>query len=269
MSIRLFWWQEKRKDGKENYGDLLSKYLVKKISNKKIISIKHPLSGFHKYFFNNYLVIGSIITAASNKSIVWGSGIIKKTENIREASFLAVRGPETRKRILDLGYNCPEVYGDPAILLPKYYENNINKKYRIGIIPHYVDFQEIKGNICDGRIKVIDLLTKDVENTTNDILECDMIISSSLHGVIVPQAYNIPALWVKFSNRLSGDNIKFYDYFQSINIDFGQEISLFSKEINYDLLLELLNKNKNILLPNKDILRLRQNQLMEVCPFKK
>jgi len=29
MAVRLYWWQEKRSDGNENYGDLLSKYLVK------------------------------------------------------------------------------------------------------------------------------------------------------------------------------------------------------------------------------------------------
>ena len=208
--IRLFWWQEKRENKKENYGDLMSKYLVEKISNKKIISISHPSKGLYRRIFKHYLVIGSIISAANKNSIVWGSGIIKKDENIRDAKYLAVRGPKTRARILEKGFDCPECYGDPAILMPDYFSPNVSKKYVIGIAPHYIDYKQVKDQFeNDSSIKVIDLLANNVEKTTIEILECKRIISSSLHGVIVSQAYNIPALWLKFSNKLSGDNIKF------------------------------------------------------------
>jgi hypothetical protein len=77
MAIRLYWWHEKRASGDENYGDLLSQYLVEKISKKRVVAIKHPSKGWHKHFFKHYLTIGSIISAATHKSIVWGSGIIK------------------------------------------------------------------------------------------------------------------------------------------------------------------------------------------------
>src|SRR5690606_5368238 len=110
----------RRKDKKDNYGDLLSKYLVREISKGLVLKVTYPSSRLYK-FFKNYLAIGSIITAAGKNSIVWGAGIIKRNEHIRKAEFLAVRGPLTRGRILDLGYQCPEVYGDPAILLPFYF----------------------------------------------------------------------------------------------------------------------------------------------------
>lgn len=269
MAIRLYWWQGKRANKKENYGDLLSKYIVEKISGQKVISIKHPLRGLHKYFFNHFLVIGSIISAASKKSIVWGSGIIKKNENIRDAKFLAVRGPKTRQRVMDLGFNCPEVYGDPAILLPDYFNQKVEKTYEIGIIPHYIDYKEVKeGFTKDETIKIIDLLTNNIEDTTKDILACKNIISSSLHGVIVSQAYGIPALWVKFSDRLSGDNIKFYDYYESVGIDFGEEQELSIDQLNGKKLKDLLKKNKNVLLPQKDVLELRKQELIKSCPFK-
>lgn len=268
MAIKLYWWHEKRASGEENYGDLLSQYLVEKISREKVVAIKHPSKGLHKYFYNHYLTIGSIISSATKKSIVWGSGIIKKDDNIREAKFIAVRGPKTRDRILEQGFNCPEVYGDPAILLPNYYNPEVKKKYSIGVVPHYVDYKAIKEALSeDKNIKVINLLTQSVEDTTKEILECNHIISSSLHGVIVSQAYKIPALWVKFSEKLSGDNIKFYDYYESMNIDFDAEQLLSGKEIGSDVLQELLKKHKDVLLPKESILELRKKELLKHCPF--
>lgn len=266
--IFLYWCSLKREDKRDNYGDVLSKYIVKKLSRSFVIKVKYPSSKFYNFFIKNYSVIGSIITAASANTIVWGSGIIKKNENIRKAIFLAVRGPRTRKRIMELGYEVPEVYGDPAILLPILFENKTAKKFQIGIIPHYVDYDEVnKFYKNNQRIKVIDLLTSDVEQTTIEILECEKIVSSSLHGVIVSQAYNIPALWVKFSDKLSGDNVKFYDYFESLDILYRKEFLYRVNDLTYEEINALLSDNKEILLPNEEIVSLRRKELLNTCPF--
>jgi len=268
MAIRLYRWKGNRKDNLENYGDLLGLYLAKKISNKKIILISHPTKGLQKYFFKNYLSIGSIISSATEKSIVWGSGIIKANENIRKAKFLAVRGPQTRKRILDLGYNCPEVYGDPAILLPSFFNPSVEKKFKIGIIPHYVDYQEVNEVFKNNKeVKVINLMTDSIESTTKEILKCEQIVSSSLHGVIISQAYRIPALWVMFSNKLYGDNIKFYDYYESMNINFTEEYFIAPKDLSFKKLEQLLVTNKEVLLQDEKILELRKKELLKSCPF--
>lgn len=257
-----------RKDGKDNYGDLLSKYIVKKISKSIVFKVKYPSSRFYNFWIKNYSVIGSIITSASRNTIVWGSGIIKKNENIRNAKFLAVRGPFTRKRIMELNYECPEVYGDPAILLPFFFDKKTEKKFEVGIIPHYVDFDEVNEFYKnDSRIKVIDLLTNDVEATTLEILECEQIISSSLHGIIVSQAYEIPAIWVKFSDKLSGDNIKFYDYFESLDIQYKNEFVYNVNDLDYVEIKKILMSEKEILLPEKEVVSLRRKELLDSCPF--
>ncbi|WGF92749.1 polysaccharide pyruvyl transferase family protein [Aequorivita marisscotiae] len=268
MGIRLYWWQEKRDNGTENYGDLLSKYIVEKVSQKRVKTISHPSTRVNKYLLKHYLVIGSIISSANRNSIVWGSGIIKKEDTIRPAKFLAVRGPKTRKRILETGYFCPEIYGDPAILLPNFYDPKIEKTHSIGIIPHYVDYQEVKAQFEDNtRVKVIDLLTYDVEKTTRDILQCEHIISSSLHGVIVAHSYNIPAIWTKFSNKLSGDNIKFFDYFESVGIPFKKEIFISPDYLDERAIKSLLNEYSNMLLPDKFLLEKCKSNLLKTCPF--
>lgn len=268
MAIRLYRWKGKRADGLENYGDLLSLYLARKIAKQKIIPIEHPNKGLQKYFFKNYLSIGSIISTATKKSVVWGSGIIKTNDNIDKAEFLAVRGPRTRKRILELGYNCPETYGDPAILLPNFYSPTVNKKYKIGIIPHYVDYKEVDAVFKSNKdVRVIDLMTNSIENTTQDILECERIISSSLHGVIIAQTYRIPALWVKFSDKLFGDNVKFYDYYESMNINFPKACFIAPKALTEKKIEQLLETNTSVLLQDENLLELRKNELLKSCPF--
>ncbi len=268
MKIRLFWWQEKRENRKENYGDLMSKYLVEKISNRKVITVPHPSKRLYKHIFKHYLAIGSIISSANKNSIVWGSGIIKKEDNIRDAKFLAVRGPKTRTRILEKGFHCPECYGDPALLLPGYFNPDVEKKYEIGIIPHYVDYKEVESAFSNNpSIKVIDLLTYNVEQTTIEILECKNIISSSLHGVIVAQAYKIPALWIRFSDKLSGDNIKFYDYYESVGVPFKDQIFVAPDRLNEPLIKTLLKEHNDVLLGDDFLVEQRKKDLIESCPF--
>src|SRR5690606_38035726 len=113
------------------------------------------------------------------------------------------RGPQTRKLLLELGYDCPEIYGDPAILLPKYFNPPVIKKYKIGVIPHYLDLEMAQALFKDQEgVIVIDLMTMDVENVTLQIMSCECAISSSLHGIIVSHAYNIPSVQVKFSDKI-------------------------------------------------------------------
>jgi hypothetical protein len=220
--LPLFYWSSKvfEKKTQENYGDILSEYIVEQCSGGEVLFFNAPKQR-KKWFKKHYLMaIGSIMKYATPKATVWGSGIISKEDVFGNATFCAVRGPLSRKRIQELGYECPEVYGDPALLLSEYYTPKIAKKYALGFIPHYVDYDLVNsryGNM--EKCTVIDLINDDVFFTTDRILECDVIISSSLHGVIIAHTYGIPALWVRYSERLSGDNVKYEDYFRSVGIE--------------------------------------------------
>lgn len=123
-----------------NIGDDINYYLIKELSHKRILN--------YWDFFNlreqpNFMVIGSIIGWMTNKdSIIWGSGV-REPDNPLPAiprKVLAVRGPLTRKYLISQGVECPEIYGDPALLLPKIYPLPfVNKKYLIGVILHKND----------------------------------------------------------------------------------------------------------------------------------
>ena len=63
-SLRVYWWSG---EGNRNFGDIISPYIVKKISGKDSILV-------NRYCLkNNYLVTGSILAMANKNSIIWGS----------------------------------------------------------------------------------------------------------------------------------------------------------------------------------------------------
>jgi hypothetical protein len=220
--IDLFWWSERRLAGSEseNYGDLLGKYIVERLSGRPV-RFRHPGKFSLMRMFNpTYLGVGSILHFANRRCIVWGSGIIDRKSRVKPADFLAVRGPESGRRLRELGYRDPGVYGDPAILLPTLYAPEVERAAPLGFVPHHVDHAEVVAGTShlEGTI-VVDLRTNDVEGTTRDILSCRRILSSSLHGLIVAHSYGIPAVWQRYSGRLFGDDIKFRDYFLSVGIE--------------------------------------------------
>lgn len=267
-TIRLFWWNEIKlqNKSKENYGDLLSKYLVEKISNKKVVWAKPSLFSIYNYFKPIYVTAGSILAHVNNNCIVWGSGIISKNYPVKKAKFLAVRGPQTRKYLLKLGYTVPEIYGDPGLLLPKFYSPEIKVEYKYGIIPHYNDYDLVKDTYVGNKdILVIDLMTNDIEYTTDQILRCERLISSSLHGIIIAHAYGIGAIWQRFSDIPFGDNIKFQDYFESVKIKpYLPPIQLPDNSISeLDKIFEQLP-----FLPKEEDMENLRIGLLKVCPFK-
>jgi len=99
---------------------------------------------------------------------------------------------------------------------------NIEKeiKYKYGIIPHYIDKNHSIIKNISQNILYIDIDTGDMPlYLLNQILQCEIIISSSLHGLIIAVAYKKPCIWIKLSNNVIGDTYKFYDFFLSINFD--------------------------------------------------
>lgn len=206
----------------QNWGDDVSYTLAELISNKKVIPTEYSIKN---KFFNkeNYLIIGSIITwMVKENSIIWGSGVISPDKELlhKPLKVIAVRGPLSRKYLIDRNIDCPEIYGDPALLFPMYYFPSIIKKYKIGIIPHRnhqnnKDFLRIRNNYD---IKFIDIIHYGHwQNFIDQILECDLILSSSLHGIIISDAYNVPNVWISPTKLDYNERFKYLDYFLSVN----------------------------------------------------
>ena len=76
-------------------------------------------------------------------------------------------------------------------------------------------------------MEVIDMGSSDVEAVIRQVLACDRIAATSLHGLVLADAYGIPSAWIA-SESPNGLEFKFYDYFLSVDkvrppqqIDFG------------------------------------------------
>lgn len=250
-----------------NWGDDINYYLFKELTGKELVSYTHLLYNRLHVKKNNILAIGSIIEYLTNSSsVIWGSGAIFGVAPLKEkpTKVLAVRGPLTRRYLINQGIDCPEVYGDPALLVKYVYKPNLKKKYRIGIIPHYIDLKSdpilnFQNSRDDKHVTLINIQEySDWHNFINQINECEFIISSSLHGIIISDAYNIANLWVEFSDKVVGNGFKFKDYFASVKRNVDEPIVV-KQKIDLEYLVSL----KELYTP----ISIDLKPLIASCPF--
>ena len=254
-SINICYW-----GSNGNWGDEVNKIICSKISGKAVnkISTEEEAATFR------YYCIGSILQSAkSNNFEVWGTGLMHSNGRLPYApnKIHAVRGPLTRDLLLKQGFDCPEIYGDPALLYPMFYKPNIKEKYRFGIIPHYVDFSDpwVQKFSNNPDVKIINIKDRTCNKFIDDIHECEILLSSSLHGIIAGDAYGIPSYWIELSNKVHGKGFKFKDYFLSVKRPLVEPIRP-KLETN-------IKDFSNTFYDYKIDIDLEK--LMQACPFKK
>lgn len=236
-----------------NWGDALSPVLVELLAGKKALH----LEGLHH---DRYLVIGSILGGANERAEVWGSGFIHENEQVigPPRAVHAVRGPLSRERLLKQGVDCPEVYGDPALLLPRFFNPQVSKRYSVGIIPHYIDKAHswLEPWRRDPQVLVLDV-EGGIQKFVRAVKSCEVILSSSLHGLICADAYGVPNAWIQFSDDVIGGDFKFRDY--RLSIGGGEPVAV---RITEDT--NLMTATAKVELRD---LRIDLQKLILACPF--
>jgi len=236
-----------------NFGDALNFVLLSKLTNKTIIPKRFC---FKSQYRNNekLLFIGSIVRKSDNQSIIWGAGIISSKDKVQGVkSIRSVRGPLTRDLLIRQGYECPPIYGDPALLLPRFYNPIIEVKHQIGFIPHFLDKEKdivkyIVSKNHPGLIYIDIQMPVSIFKPTiynhykyfiDKLCSCDVIIASCLHGLVMGDVYKKRTLWIKFGNDIGGDDIKFYDYYASMGVYEISPVLLYNRNFSIDKLYEL------------------------------
>jgi pyruvyltransferase len=273
-----------------NFGDELGPYIVTQLSGLKtqykeivvsplrmVLRIIKNIIHFRFYYLKQIksisfdkkvlVPIGSTIARGNKKTTFWGNGFLNKKESFKGGKIYAVRGKYTDEKLRKDGFKGCSVYGDPALLLPIIYpiHNRCIKRNEIGIIPHYLDLPYFQANYSN-KYKIIDLTTNNVEGIISEICSCKKILSTSLHGIIVAQAYDIPALWIK-KNDIGTDGFKFHDYFSSVEIPQYEGFSNISEILrSSESINTLFNENKNLTKIQVNLIDLQRN-LIKVAPF--
>lgn len=193
---------------------------------------------------------------------IWGTGFIENKDwgkfYRKNMVFDAVRGELTKKKIEKiLGHKIEVTLGDGGVLAPVLVEKDIekNKKYTVGIIPHFKEqdhpvFKEIADKFSGS--KIIDL-KDEPHQVIRDIAQCEIIISSSLHGLIVADAFYVPNYHIVVTNNLLGDGFKFDDYYSAYGLkhkytDVAKDgIGMLTEEFvrdEYEVTSEMVDKTK-------------------------
>lgn len=219
INIKFYWWRLSISEG--NFGDELTAPIVELFSNKNNV-IWSPLTEC------SHLGIGSILefpwikkTIQINPKItVLGSGLMAPVlipPTSEPLNFVAVRGWLTQSILKSQGHPVNRNIGDLGILASSLIQENIEKKYAIGIIPHYKNFEKLQKTLTlkDGAI-LIDVRSQNPIDVLYNIAKCKIIISESLHGLIASDSLSIPNVWLRNGPLHKGDDFKFVDYFSSI-----------------------------------------------------
>ena len=191
----------------DNIGDALTPWLIKQITGQTPIYVPPDVE------YPKYMLCGSMLNHAIRYTTVWGAGFAcEKDQTSRDIHCLAVRGPLVARIVRSEVGPPVEVIGDPSLLLPDLYNKPVEKKYKVGICPHYLHQAEAMAWLA-GRTDIAFINVFDEPHTfITSLQECEVIYSSSLHGLIIADAFGIPSVWIEGTEPLGGDGFKFDDY---------------------------------------------------------
>lgn len=201
--VNLYYWRPSVGD---NVGDLMSLVLVQAIVESMGLDFEQRTSETRRL-----LAIGSILEQAVEGATVWGSGLrhsILSPQGIA-LDLRAVRGPLTREALNKAGHDCPEVFGDPAILFPRFYRPSPAQARPFLVVPHFSREQDLLDAWPDHAIST---RTSDWRGFIDAIASAEVVISGSLHGIILAEAYGVPAIWL--ASAMDRDDFKYEDYYQ-------------------------------------------------------
>ena len=189
--------------GFDNFGDLLGPLIVERIRAQRRLSRPQRRGP-------RLLAVGSIMRLAHAGDVVWGAGINGKTVDetvFPRVDVRAVRGPRTAAVLRSFGNDVPDVFGDPALLIPHLWSDEELGIERgtggVVLMPNYNDVRSWPEHALSPRG---DALTR-----VRQLASAERVVASSLHALVIAEAYGIPAVPVASSKE---PPFKYEDYYQ-------------------------------------------------------
>ncbi len=139
----------------------------------------------------SYVVMGSVLEhlPAGWSGTTCGAGQLHEDSRIdlSKAKVLGLRGKLTLAKARGVANPKDVVLGDPALLVPAWIRQ-YQGKWDVSIIPHWTDTKLAERFPYAHHIDV----RRPPKEVIEDIAKSKRVISSSLHGIIVADAYGIP-----------------------------------------------------------------------------
>jgi len=206
----LYWWQPPPRFGivprPANLGDALSLAIVRACLETKFGAGRYKAS-------RRLLALGSVLHHARDDDVVWGTGFQGSKPNssytFRDLDVRAVRGPLTQQLLRGLGVSTPDVFGDPGSLFSLIFPMERPKDVRGPLlIPHYsAGRRRFPGK------RVAYTIGDDFRSFGAEIVKSSVVLSASLHGIIIAESYGVPAVFV---HQSAGETLhKYKDYYES------------------------------------------------------
>ena len=214
-----------------NFGDALSPVMVALLSGRKIRRVPTRSKSLRM------AAVGTIGHGFADGEVwFWGTGCSNwknpsaaLEERVPftvppQSKFVvtATRGPVSEQLLAGPDGPKPGVYGDPVWILPQFYRPKIEKKWKLGAILHLSELKDRSPvAIPRDNIRRFDIpshLAGDVHLITtcapismqaigdkiDEILSCERIVSTSLHGMVIAESYGIPCLYFAPNGNVIG-----------------------------------------------------------------
>lgn len=223
-----------------NMGDLLNELIVSRcfgcrVERRSFLEGELSAIGSHlamyTYHGNMLMRLQQFINGIKKPQVhVWGTGFINYDDSKghffkRDMVFRALRGELTRRRVETMtGRKLDIPTGDGGILADSLLDEKPEKRWEIGIIPHICDLKDpaVEALAASYENSVVINVKYDPLEVVRQIASCRCVLSSSLHGLIVADSFEIPNMHLVFDERLKGDGFKFDDYYSAYGLEHRQ-----------------------------------------------
>lgn len=203
QTVEVFAWRPLT--GEQNFGDHLARIVTAQMLARRGHALEEEVPAPRRL-----LTIGSVLHFAGEGDTVWGTGVNGKVDtDLHRFSRLdvrAVRGPMTAEFLRRRGVACPDVFGDPALLIGSIFAGRFRAAPTRDhvVVPNLHDLP-----LVQGRDDVVSPLLG-WNRVVTAIASARLVLSSSLHGLVIADALGIPSRYVRLSE--TEDLFKYRDY---------------------------------------------------------
>jgi hypothetical protein len=236
LRVPLAWVATTETQPNTNFGDGLSAVMVSALADIPVERANFDQPS------ERIVAVGTIGHNLINGVVhFWGTGVdasrnpLGQTGPYRhpantEIHVHALRGPESAATLRSAGISAPEIYGDPVILLPRLWPlADVEKTAELGVIVHIseLEAQTPAAAVKDlyaryhipeserGSIRIINTFCaptpEAMQAKVREIVSCKRIASTSLHGLVIAEAYGVPCVWFATYGEGAGTMLRLND----------------------------------------------------------